>query len=193
MTAQRSLGAGTAFMVLRPTLSPQRVTFVTFNYDRTLEAYFQRVIQNSFAMDATQALELRKGALPIIHLHGEIADAPFGYFEEAAIVGEIKRYASGIKVIHGRVPTGDPSFEAARQAIAQATLICFLGFGYHPVNLQRLAIHQTARTDAEIFGSTYRMGPAEKKNAERNLSRPIKGAGPGAQCERFLRDAVLLT
>jgi hypothetical protein len=174
------------------TLASNRVTFVTFNYDRAIEAYFQRVISSSFQLPASEAESLRASALPIIHLHGEIAEAAFGYFEEGATVGSLTRYAAGIRVVHDSVLDGDKAFEATRLALKEAKRICFLGFGYHPVNIRRLDVDQHAGRDAHIFGSTYRMGRAEIDRARRLLHRTLQGVNSAYKCEQFLREEVLL-
>jgi hypothetical protein len=174
------------------TLDHNRATFISYNYDRVLESYLQQVIANSFNLDSAGAAQLRERAVPIIHLHGQIATAAFGQFDEPSIVVSLAQFASGIRVVHDSVPEGDPAFTSAQTAIRNARRICFLGFGYHPVNIRRLAIHESAPSNTEIYGSAFAMGPAEIKRAKDLVGREIMGMPQTAKCERFLRDAVFL-
>ena len=49
-----------------------KVSFVTFNYDRSLEHFLCRSLANSFAKTEAEAGEVIS-KIPIIHLHGRLA------------------------------------------------------------------------------------------------------------------------
>jgi hypothetical protein len=62
-----------------------------------------------------------------------------------------------------------PTIEKARDALRNAHLICFLGFGYHPGNLNRLDITNTIKDDSSrqlVFGSAYHLAPGEINRIE---------------------------
>ena len=163
------------------------MTFVTFNYDRVLEKYFDTVIENMFGLAASDASALRERAIPIIHLHGKIVKRDFGDYEESAVVGSLSSIASEISVVHDTVPMNDPIFKQAFGAISRARLICFLGFGYHPVNIERLRIHELASDNVSIIGSTYGMGEAEVRLAQGRLQRQLHASSTSHKCREFLR------
>lgn len=173
------------------TLAGNAVTFLTFNYDRVLETYLDTVIENAFNLPSNAAMELRAESFPIIHLHGQISEAEFGYFEEPTICGALEQYASGVRVVHDEFATDDPVFEAAHDAISRASLVCFLGFGYHSVNLTRLRIAEL-QPNVGVAGSTYDMEDAEIGVAEGRLNLPLQKYNKMYKCERFLRAVVPL-
>jgi hypothetical protein len=47
--------------------------------------------------------------------------------------------------VHGEIVT------RAQKRVADATVVCFLGFGYHPDNLQRLGVATTIPNDSYHF------------------------------------------
>jgi hypothetical protein len=91
-----------------------RVTFVTFNFDRVLEHYLCTVLKNAWgkAEDEVGAL-LRK--IPIIHLHGQLGFLPWQSdratqirsFEAVLDPEKIRIAAEGIKVVHEGIEDRD--------------------------------------------------------------------------------------
>lgn len=102
------------------TLPFNTVAFITFNYDRLLETYFDTVIQHAFNISPSDATSLRCQAFPIVHLHGQLSQVDFGYFEDAPVVGKLTEIAGGIRVVHDTVPVADPEFSSAISLIAEA-------------------------------------------------------------------------
>jgi hypothetical protein len=124
------------------------ISIVTFNYDRSLEMYLLLAIQNAFGVSEAQAaLHLKK--ISINHVYGQIgglaclSDSPDGCrsYKQSTSPENIKIGAAGIKVI--AEDRGDGAeFEKAQAAIASAEKICFLGFGFDPINVRRLGIKE---------------------------------------------------
>ena len=50
--------------------------------------------------------------------------------------------------MHDKTP---PAMEAAIEALNDAETICFLGFGYHPLNVERLRVQNSA--GRSVFGT----------------------------------------
>ncbi len=175
------------------TLATNRVSFVTFNYDRALETYLDGVIRNAFGLEGSEARELREQAFPIVHLHGAVSGVEFGADPGELLNGRLEETAEGIKVIHEAIPQDDPAFRRAFELLRGALLVCCLGFGYHPTNVQRLRVKDLMRTpSAKFCGSAYGMGTAEIKQAEGPLRLEIDRLSKGLKCEAFLRERVVL-
>jgi hypothetical protein len=144
-----------------------RLTIVTFNYDRSIDAYLRIVLKNMFNADDTK-IEAVMDRIPIIHLHGQLGnlgDNPYGRFLPgyAKYVEILQRAKDGIKIIHEiDNADNDPEFIKARAALNEAQDIVFLGFGYGAENLKRLKIKQ--HSDATIGGTAF--GLSEPKLAE---------------------------
>jgi hypothetical protein len=170
------------------TLPFNRVAFVTFNYDRVLETYFDARIAAAFNLTADKATAVRVAALPVAHLHGQLHDVAFGYFQEAPVVGSLKSIASGIRIVHEEVGPLNRTFLEAQRHLSMADLLCFLGFGYHATNLKRLQVESGVQGKATIVGSAYGMGNAERDVVKARLQRGITFGGRDQKCTAFLRD-----
>ncbi len=174
------------------TLPENRLSFVSFNYDRVLETYLDGVIQSTFNLEAAEGSTLRAKAFPIVHLHGQVSGVGFGEIG-GAFADNLDLLASGIRVVHDEVPTNDPAFETAFNMIASARRICCLGFGFHPTNIRRLRLHDIMSPDAQFHGSTFDMGEAQIGQALNALNLQMERIRPHLKCEAFLRECVDLT
>lgn len=138
--------------------SQNRVSVLTFNYDRSLEHYLLTALQNSYGKSPDEcAAALR--SVPIVHLYGQLGQlaslSTDGYGIEYGAplnVVSLKRAAKGIQIIHEAVSGSEP-FERAHELLRQAERACFLGFGYDETNLQRLMAFDPNGLRLEISGS----------------------------------------
>jgi hypothetical protein len=131
-------------------LHQNKVTFITFNYDRSLEQALLKKAINSFSgtTEAACIEELKK--IEIIHVHGQIGRLPWqGYLKESIPTdrkyepkigpGWIWPCAQHIKII-GESDHASPEYEKARQVIGSAKRIHFIGFGFNEDNMRRLYV-----------------------------------------------------
>ncbi len=181
----------------RDNFPENKVAFVTFNYDRTVEQYFDIVLQNSFNMSQNETPELRDLAIPIIHLHGEPTGRRFGDYSYPLSGEDVRSVASGIRIVHDPVAEGDPNFAKAHELISQASVVCLLGFGYHPTNIERLKLKELRRGSnaPPVFGSIYLMEEAEIGVAKSRLAIALNYGGIQSveyKAGRFLRAVVPL-
>lgn len=124
-----------------------KLSIITFNYDRSLECYLLIALQNSFGIGEIQAAEQLK-KIPIIHVYGQLAELPHmcgdraesRFFKpDSSDPVSIDAAARGIKVIdEGR--NDDSVFGKAKKYLSEAERICFLGFGFDETNVNRLGI-----------------------------------------------------
>ncbi len=73
--------------------------------------------------------------------------------------------------------------------INRAGVVCFLGFGYHHVNLRRLAVPSMLRDEPyqHVFGTGHGLGAGESERVKRRLNLRIKLGGPDDDCLKVLR------
>lgn len=144
------------------------VRFVTFNYDRSLECFLHESIKNTWGLADQAAAAIRNG-FKIIHVYGGLA--PFSSIRSSegrqyAFNGkeyEIDGAAKHLRVIP-ETREDDSVFETVREWADWADQICFLGFGFDPLNMHRLnlakALEGRKRTGrpvyicASVFGKT---------------------------------------
>jgi hypothetical protein len=121
-----------------------KLSIITFNYDRSLEQFFFSALLHRFGRNEWETAEAISH-IPVIHVHGHLGELPW----KADRAGEIRPYTNeltaetlriasqSIKIIHEDIDN-TAEFERARSLIQGAQRLFFLGFGYHPKNLQRL-------------------------------------------------------
>ena len=127
-----------------PDFSKGEITFITFNYDRSLEYFLYESFRNSFLdIQETQIIQCLK-SLRILHVYGQIAplkwqDSTQGVDYRPPINASLLHSASlNIRTIYEEQQ--NPELMAARDLISQADQIFFLGFGYAPENMEVLGL-----------------------------------------------------
>jgi len=136
-----------------------KVSFVTFNYDRSLEQYLGTVLGNLHGKSDDEVGE-KLSQMDFIHVHGQLGYLPWqGEDDQARIrtygnvvtADHVERAASTIRII-SEASEADESFAEARQLINSARFVYFLGFGYNPKNLERLQVGDRA---GSVYGTAY--------------------------------------
>ncbi len=180
-----------------------RVTVITYNYDRSLEQYFASVMLNRLPARGS-AVWRHYEHIPVLHLHGQLGEfgseisasrksIPYGSDADAE---SVQIAAREIRVIHKAKPT-TKAFIAAREALREAERIYFLGFGYNPTNVGRLQVFNKSwsaanRAKCTALGTSLGMSTREWEHTCRNVFngnmqfRPRYRQGVTA----FLRDVV---
>jgi hypothetical protein len=136
------------------------LTLITYNYDRSVEFALTRALQETFdapPAECAQALD----CIGPIHLHGQLGTLPqfpsagdsvipFGGMGNGVDEGDCLTAARGIKIIHEPEPT-DEAFVRARDAIASAVRVIFLGFGYSARNVARLQLQKCMDRGVQLY------------------------------------------
>lgn len=144
------------------------LSIITFNYDRSLEHYLFVTLKNRYNVSDEETAELLK-TIPIIHVHGQLANYPFLKTENArhydTHVGKdaVKLCANEIKIIH-EAQDSSPEFKLAQNLIEDSKRTFFLGFGYNQKNVQRLVgpLLPTYTQAKNFFGSAYDIREGER-------------------------------
>lgn len=116
------------------------VTFIAFNYDRAIEWFVYQALQAVFALPPSEASALAN-QLQVLHPYGDLGPCPWLGGGNGVPFG-----ASPSEFVHVAVPRirtfteqkKDTSLERIRVAVSEAERIVFLGFGFHPQNLEVL-------------------------------------------------------
>lgn len=142
-----------------------QLSIITFNYDRSIEHFLfttMRVLYRRSEQDCAKKLK----KIPIIHVHGRLGALPWQdkngrYYDQGINLDEVEPVSEQIKVMkeHDDSPR---EFEEAIRILNSAELICLLGFGYNPRNLQRLKAKETFKIRKSVWGTTLGFGVAEK-------------------------------
>ena len=155
------------------------ISFITFNYDRSLEHFLFTSLKHSYGVGDDKIAE-KLSILKIIHLHGQLGFLPWqekdekGFFREYTSESDIYQITAAtrnIKILHEDLDR-DNQFLEARQILSEAEKIYFLGFGFHQINLKRLDIVNLSGNKA-IFGTSIGFSRNEKLEICRNVNNKI--------------------
>lgn len=156
--------------------------FVTFNYDRSLEAFLFRCLLNRFDLSETEAASI-VNRFQIFHMYGKVGRLPWEEvngrepqsnhlrsYGEGTTFEEIARSAACIRIPH------DPELAKGQHAYLNQVLreyrqIHFIGFGYDELNLLRVLGRQHAYLP-DMNGTSY--GLSEKAIRRIETNYPIK-------------------
>jgi len=172
------------------------VSFITFNYDRSLEHFLFTTLRNRYGKTEEECAAVLE-RIQIIHLHGRLGYLPWEKGEgrrpyDAVINRDVlDTCIKNIKVVHEDIKDGrDKDFARAFDLMQKAECIYYLGFGYGRVNLDRLKIRDLAEGKI-IYGTGMGL-----TNRERGDLVSFAGGGsklnplPGVNCIRLLREYV---
>ena len=166
-----------------------RLSVITFNYDRSFEFYLAQVLEHKYKLQSEDARELG-GAVQVVHVHGQLGTLERRGYSPASQGAEAHAAAEGIKVVHEDVATS-PEFNAARLLVQSAERIVFLGFGFLEKNVERLQVERR-RSGYQTFGSAYGFTDIEKGYIRERFGNSILLGAPDHGCVEFLRHNVRL-
>ncbi|WP_170868430.1 hypothetical protein [Desulfatibacillum alkenivorans] len=190
-----------------------QISFVTLNYDRSLEHFLFSALQADYGKGENDCAE-QLDKIPIIHVHGQLGLLPWqdkkaGRAYASGIDIERKREefqtsARAIKIIHEVENADDiPEFIKAQRLMNEANQIYFLGFGYDPTNCKRLKIPDSSVWKA---GTGYGLLHQERREVGKLLGYRPEGSKYGrgdvpvlqlspmqVDCLEFLREFAELT
>jgi hypothetical protein len=132
---------------------------ITFNYDLSFDAHMHTLVKRRHRLSDDRAAE-RLQNLKLLHVYGHLGPIqtlhgqgrPWGLekqgWPEPALAHTA---AAGIIAINN--PKAEESFATARELIAAADLIVFIGFGWVQANVARLNVKDTVRRDSLILAT----------------------------------------
>ncbi len=135
-----------------------QLSIVTFNYDRSLEYYLFTALKSRWKLSDEAAWELLK-VIPIVHVYGQL-----GKLHELEGRGRpyrpdlspesINAAVGEMQILH-EADLNSSALAQARKLLLEAHEICFLGFGYHPTNLERLEVKNLG--SRHVIGTAYKL------------------------------------
>lgn len=153
------------------------VSFITFNYDRSLETFLFNAIKSDYDKTEEEVVSVLD-SIPIIHLHGTLGDLPFKSsknsrkYENKITKENIEICERNIKIVH-EVNSEDPEFMKAHDLISKAYYVWFLGFSYDKRNVHRLKLPDLLENAKVVLGTTYGFRKGEIMNIANLLNGRI--------------------
>ena len=119
-----------------------KLSIITYNYDRSFEYYFINSLIHTFGKSADESMDVFN-SIPRVHLHGEVEAPPWGAgikpYNKDTSPGNIDKAVEKLHIISEEAALKD-SYEKAHDILSQAKQIFILGFGFDTRNLERLAL-----------------------------------------------------
>jgi hypothetical protein len=158
----------------------QNITFITFNYDRSLEYFLYHAIMNYYRKDERQTTQI-VNSLNIFHPYGQAGRLPFqgsdncinfgGYLNADSLYAlsvQIKTFMEG-------VDKDSENYKNVISSLINANRIIYLGFAYYEQNMDLLypssIIHEKKKKgkkyDSEFvtcYGTNFGFSDNEKHN-----------------------------
>jgi hypothetical protein len=156
----------------REAFRANRLTVITFNFDRSFERRLFRSLKANYALSDAEAGELT-AVVPVMHIHGQLG--PPGWIAESgrrygAQSGwdEVRQCAAQIRLIDDEIDQA--LLGQARDLLQDADRVCFLGFSFHPDNLNRLNANRLR--DTAMWGTRVGLSSTETQRAYRYFNSP---------------------
>jgi hypothetical protein len=143
-----------------------KLSIITFNYDRSLEHYLITAMKNLYGKPEEQCAQ-KLNTIPIIHVHGKLGNLPWQGGKSRPYTPRVlhmKEIIDQIIVIPEQEGTS-PEFKEAINLLRSAKYVYFLGFGYHNKNLARLRMNKIGK---ESRGTALDLGEEERNSLRRN-------------------------
>ena len=131
---------------------------ISFNYDRCLEHFLHGALQNYYSMSPEQATTTL-GNLAIFHPYGTVGSLPWKDPSSGIDYGgepdsrQLDDLATRIRTFTEGTDKAASEIVAIRSTLRSAERIAFLGFAFHPLNLELL--YGVKKKAAVHDGSVY--------------------------------------
>ncbi|MDP2939478.1 MAG: hypothetical protein Q8O13_05330 [Candidatus Omnitrophota bacterium] len=153
------------------------ISFITFNYDRSLEQFLFEALANQFNKSYQECAEKIKN-IPIIHLYGQLDFLPwqngngFPYLYQKDSFVRLRNARDNIKLLTEEREVGESQeFQAAYKLIEKADKIYILGFSFDETNLERLNV--SLMKDKTITATAYELERSKRRWVEQHFRSKI--------------------
>lgn len=139
-----------------------KVTFITFNYDRSLEHFLYESFTNAFSSAPKDEIVSQLEWIKIFHVYGVVDKLTWqggstNYADDYSLTS-INELKNNIKLIHERINLDNREMERRMRNVSR---FYFLGFGYAEENFDVLRVTKFLNGDQKIYGTTIGMTPKE--------------------------------
>lgn len=175
-----------------------KLSIITFNYDRSIEHYLPTVFQDCYGFNTAEARSI-VSRLEIFHPYGSVGDLPWLNRGNVGIpYGEVR----SLDTIYHSLRTFSEKLEETaslsqmRKKLSEAQHVVFLGFGFHPQNMELLTPRGNMNA-TRILGTIFNEpGPAREPirdsilslGAGGRLSASVEIQLVDSTCSVFLND-----
>lgn len=151
------------------------ISIITFNYDRCIEHFLVQGLADYFDLTSAEAQAI-VASIPIYHPYGSVGPLPWQDRERGirfgsesanllSIAKQIKTFTEGMD--------DEDMLASMHSALVNAETLVFLGFAFHPTNMQLLRPPQ--ETDVKrIFATTLGLSDADEAVIQDDILRMLR-------------------
>lgn len=149
----------------------RKVGIITFNYDRTVEHFLFNALQRYYRESPAWAAEVLK-TFDIRHPYGMVGPLPWSEAQGSVGFGDhphaiqLIQLSKQLLTFSEGTSADESNIELIRRDVANATRVVFLGFAFHPLNMEIL--FGNSRMDAMhnsrlVLGTALKVSPSDIK------------------------------
>jgi hypothetical protein len=177
-----------------------KLSIITFNYDRSLEQYLFDVFKNNHYGKSEEEYKEKLNQLRILHVYGSLGrldcqfdnpenNLPLVSYGNKLDPNRIHFAAKSIKIIPQKSSSPSKEFTEAQDLISKAKVLYFLGFGYNQDNMKRLGGIKTLQKPLKNMGTVKGLGHQEFQEIRRmNIFRKVSETYSGQTLQRQMVD-----
>jgi hypothetical protein len=154
------------------------ITFITFNYDRSLEYFLSTSFMNSFTnVPENKILDIVKN-IHIHHVYGKIAPLNWENGNEGLSyrtkVNELilNQYSKNIRTIYEEEK--NPELENIELDLQEAEQVFFLGFGYDDENMNIIKVPEVFSIETMIYGTGFGLNVKEISDIKSKIMKKLE-------------------
>ena len=154
--------------------SLSNLTVISFNYDRCFEQFLYFALKNYYRLEDREITDLLN-AFSVYHPYGRVGSLPWQR-QQTPIEFGVDPTPQSLLAISTQIRTftegTDPqtsSIDAIRGAVASCDRLIFLGFAFHPMNMQLLSSTENESAPRASYGTALGLSKPDRIIVEREI------------------------
>ena len=156
----------------------QKLSVISFNYDRCLEHFLHGALQNYYGMSAEDATA-NLSHLKIFHPYGTVGSLPWRVASAGIDYGgepsstQLMSVSQQIRTFTESTDSNSAEILDLRSTVQLAERVAFLGFAFHPLNLELLygiKTENSALSNANVYATAIGLSDSDARLIEGDLA-----------------------
>ncbi|MBI1424776.1 MAG: hypothetical protein GC149_15125 [Gammaproteobacteria bacterium] len=150
------------------------LTVISFNYDRCFEHFLYYAIQNYYRVNSTDAAKMLS-SLSVYHPYGRVGSLPWQR-QEIPIEFGADPHPQSLLDISAQIRTftegtnpDTSSIDLIRNSVAECDRLIFLGFAFHPMNMNLLSSEGAESAPKVSYGTALGLSNSDRDIVEREI------------------------
>lgn len=155
----------------------RKLAVISFNYDRCLEHFLHSALQNYYSMSPEQATAAM-AHLQVFHPYGTVGALPWSDPSRGVDYGgepsshQLNALAAQLRTFTESTDPKASEIVALRSTLSSAERVAYLGFAFHPLNLELLygaKAKEASASDARVYATALGLSDSDARLIEEDL------------------------